>query len=82
MSVVAERFVQSAKDECLDHFLFFGEKDLWHGRGPCSPAVFRMTSFLIRTVLPDTIDTRPVPVRLTRTIGRDKLSRVSAPQTR
>jgi hypothetical protein len=22
--------VQSTKDECLDHFLFFGQKHLWH----------------------------------------------------
>src|SRR5262249_38857553 len=28
MNATAERFVQSAKPECLDHFVFFGEKHL------------------------------------------------------
>jgi putative transposase len=30
MNALAERFVQSARRECLDHFVFFGEKHLSH----------------------------------------------------
>lgn len=30
MNAVAERFVQTVKSECLDHFVFFGEAHLRH----------------------------------------------------
>src|SRR5262245_13355254 len=30
MNAYAERFVQSVKEECLSHFVFFGEKHLRH----------------------------------------------------
>ena len=31
MNAVAEKFVQSTKAECTDHFLFLGEKHLRYG---------------------------------------------------